>query len=77
MIDFIKDNWMEIVLAAIGVFTVIAAVTPTDKDDKFLDKIGAVADAFGIKLKGRGSITDIIIRTVKRIISLVHAWRAR
>jgi hypothetical protein len=59
MMDFInwcKDNY-EGILAAVGAFyafaTVVATLTPTGKDDTILEKIGAIADRFGIQLKGK------------------------
>ena len=55
-INFIKDNW-EPIMAALGCFyafaTAVAAITPSDKDNTWLEKIGAIADKFGLKLKGK------------------------
>lgn len=47
----------EAVLAVLGAFyalaTAIAAVTPSDKDDTFLDNVGAFFDRVGLKIKGK------------------------
>ena len=52
--QFIMDNYTEI-LAALGAFyalaTAVATITPTDKDNTLLDKIGKFADRVGLKLK--------------------------
>lgn len=54
--QFIQEHWKDI-LGAVGAFyafaTIVAALTPTDKDDSILAKIGALADRFGLKLKGK------------------------
>lgn len=54
--NFLSENWTNI-LAAIGaIYTAASAVallTPTDKDDTFLDKVGYWADRIGLKLKGK------------------------
>ena len=54
-------NWLtenyEGILKALGAFYIfasaVALITPTDKDDNFLDKIGAWADRIGLKIKGK------------------------
>lgn len=55
-INWIQANWDNI-LAVLGAFyvfaTAVAAITPTDKDDTWLEKIGAIADRLGFKLKGK------------------------
>ena len=53
---WITENWNNI-LAALGAIyvaaTAIALVTPTDKDNTFLEKVGKWADKLGIKIKGQ------------------------
>jgi len=52
-------NWIignyEVVLKMIGSFyitaTLIATLTPTGKDDTFLEKVGAFFDRVGLKIK--------------------------
>ena len=56
MIEWIQAHWKDIlaILGALwGVATTIAMMTPTDKDDTWLEKIGKWADKIGIKLKGK------------------------
>jgi len=56
MIEWIQNNYQDLlaILGAIyGVATMVAAVTPSDKDDAFLEKLGAWADKIGFKLKGK------------------------
>lgn len=46
--------WLAVVGAAYTLISVVAAVTPTKKDDKivsWLDKVGSFADRFGFRLK--------------------------
>ena len=47
---------VENILIALGALyalaSAIALITPTDKDNTFLDKVGAIADRIGLKLKG-------------------------
>ena len=54
--NWITENWDNL-LQAVGAFyafvTVVATITPSDKDDTILDKIGALADRFGLNLKGK------------------------
>lgn len=56
MVEWITNN-MESVLSILGAIyvlaTAVAAVTPSDKDDTVLDKIGAFADRVGFKIKGK------------------------
>lgn len=56
MISWITENYTSI-LAALGAVysaaTVVAAITPSDKDDTFLEKIGSYADRIGLKIKGK------------------------
>ena len=45
IVDYIRDNWVAmgvIVLGILNVLQAIAKLTPTDKDDKIVAKIGAV-----------------------------------
>ena len=54
--NWITENWGDIlsILGAVyGLATAIAVVTPSDKDDTVLDKIGAIADRVGFKIKGK------------------------
>ncbi len=48
---------MQAILAILGALyalvTAIAVVTPTDKDDTFLEKVGKWADKIGFKIKGK------------------------
>ena len=54
-------NWFinnkESILAALGAFyalaTAIAAITPSDKDDTILGKIGMFFDRVGLNIKGK------------------------
>ena len=51
------NETLEMILKGLGAFytfcTVIATITPTDKDNTILEKIGALADRFGLKIKGK------------------------
>ena len=55
-ITWIQEN-SESMLAVLGAFymlaTAIAAITPSDKDNTFLDKVGAFFDRVGLKIKGK------------------------
>ena len=57
MIEALTANYpivaqgLVILGAVYSLATAIAAVTPTDKDDKFLSKVGRIADRIGIQLK--------------------------
>lgn len=55
-IQWIMAN-SESLLAVLGAFyalaTAIALITPTDKDNTVLDKIGAFFDKVGWKIKGK------------------------
>lgn len=54
-------NWLtenyEGILKALGAFYIfastVALITPTDKDNSFLDKVGKWADKIGFKIKGK------------------------
>ena len=52
--NWILENWTNI-LAILGAVyalaTAVALVTPTGKDDAFLDKIGKWADRIGLQIK--------------------------
>lgn len=56
IITFVTENW-DSILAALGAVyaaaTAIALVTPSDKDNTVLQKIGKIADRIGLKLKGK------------------------
>lgn len=50
------ENYLAIFGAFTALMTIIAALTPSKKDDKIvscLDKIGAVADRLGVQIKAR------------------------
>ena len=54
--NWITENWesiLSILGAVYALATAIALVTPSDKDDSVLDKIGAWADRRGFKIKGK------------------------
>jgi hypothetical protein len=58
MIETLMSNeTVASILAVAGalwtLLTVIATITPSDKDNTWLDKVGKIADRFGIKLKGK------------------------
>jgi hypothetical protein len=53
IIEYITANWLSIAGTVWAILTAIAAITPSDKDDTWLEKVGAFADRFGIKLKGK------------------------
>ena len=44
---------LEILGAIYAIATIIATVTPTDKDNTFLEKVGKLADRIGLKIKGK------------------------
>lgn len=54
--NWITENW-DLVLQALGAIyiaaTAVAAITPTDKDNTFLEKVGKWADKIGLNLKGK------------------------
>ncbi len=53
---WITENWANVLTALGAVYaaaTAVAAVTPTDKDNTFLDKVGKWADRIGLKIKGK------------------------
>lgn len=54
--NWIIENWTNI-LAVLGAIyttaTAIAALTPSDKDNTVLEKIGKWADRVGLNLKGK------------------------
>ena len=54
--NWITENWQNIltILGAVyALATAVAVVTPSDKDDTVLQKIGAWADRIGFKIKGK------------------------
>lgn len=58
MLDTIMQNeTVASVLAILGAFyalvTAVAAITPSDKDNTFIEKIGKWADRIGLNLKGK------------------------
>ena len=51
--NFLTENWSEIVAATVAVGTaasIVVKLTTTDKDDKILAKVVKVLSLFGIKL---------------------------
>lgn len=56
IVQWATENWSGI-LQALGAFytfaTVVAAITPSDKDNTFLEKVGKLADRFGLNIKGK------------------------
>lgn len=53
MIDFIKDNYVEMGAAAsafVAFATVVVKLTPTQADDKLLAKLVKVLNFFSLKL---------------------------
>lgn len=56
MIEFITTNGSTLLQILGGIYlvaTLIATLTPSDKDNTVLEKIGNIADRIGIKLKGK------------------------
>lgn len=54
MLDFIVNNYIEIVealLAILGGFSILAKYTPTDADDKVLAAVVKFIHAFGLTKK--------------------------
>ena len=47
------DTVLQILGAVYLVATLVATLTPTDKDNTFLAKVGKWADRIGLKLKGK------------------------
>ena len=54
--NWILQNWTNI-LAAIGAIyaaaSAVALLTPSDKDNTWLEKIGKLADRIGLNIKGK------------------------
>ena len=54
--NWITENYVTLlaILGSIyGLATLVAAVTPSDKDNNFLEKVGKWADRIGLNLKGK------------------------
>lgn len=54
--EWIQTNWTNIltVLGAVyALASAVAAITPSDRDDTFLAKVGTIADRIGLNLKGK------------------------
>ena len=52
--EALRENiapYLEVLGALIALITVIAAVTPSNKDDTLIQKVGKWADRLGIKIK--------------------------
>lgn len=53
MLEFIMNHYKDVlawIAVLIGIATVIATITPSGKDDTIIQKIGNMADHFGINL---------------------------
>jgi len=53
---WLTENYTQIltILGSIyGLATLVAALTPSDKDNTFLEKVGKWADRIGLNLKGK------------------------
>ena len=53
IIEYCTANGLAMLGAFYTIATVIANITPTDKDNTLLEKFGGLMDRFGLKLKGR------------------------
>ena len=54
MIDYITANWADIgalALQLLGIFSLVAKLTPTDVDDKLLQKVLSVIHFLGLTKK--------------------------
>jgi hypothetical protein len=54
--NWITENYVTLlaVLGSLyGVASLVATLTPSDKDDSFLEKVGKWADRIGLNLKGK------------------------
>ena len=54
--SWITAHWQDLLAILGGIYavaTAIALITPTDKDNTLLDKIGKWADKIGLKIKGK------------------------
>jgi len=52
--EWLQANWKEIgelVLAVLGVFSIVAKITPTQTDDKILKKLFSFVHFFGLTKK--------------------------
>ena len=48
MVEFVKSNWSEILIAIVFFASVIVKLTPTQKDDSILKKIIGFLDNFSV-----------------------------
>lgn len=56
VIEYVINNWnqvIELILAIIGVASIIAKITPTPEDDKIIDKILGVINVIALTKKGK------------------------
>lgn len=55
-LNYAIEHW-DLILEAIGAFyvgvSIIAGLTPSDKDDTIVQKVGLFADRIGLNLKGK------------------------
>jgi len=48
----IYNTWLEPVMATVGAASMVAAATPTKKDDKIMGKVKAVLNIFAMNFGG-------------------------
>lgn len=54
--NWILENWDKILMALGAIYaaaTTIAAITPSDRDNTWIEKIGKLADRIGLNIKGK------------------------
>lgn len=66
MMEYIKEHWQAILSLAVIIATFIAFITPSDKDDTFIQRVGKLFDAVGIKLKGKDSLIELVASLFKK-----------
>lgn len=54
MIEFLKENWMPLLLALMGLAKVIVNLTPSEKDNKIFAIVDKLFDTFIPNLKKGG-----------------------
>lgn len=60
VIEYVINNWdqvIELILAIIGVASIIAKITPTPEDDKIVDKILSVINVVALTKKSNVKAT--------------------
>lgn len=63
-ITFAKENWALILSGIFVLSTAIAAITPSDKDNTILQKIGKFFDTIGVKIKGKDGLIELLGKLV-------------